>query len=1138
MLAFTLQEGRSSAVRRGRSKFLPATIPATSEALEPRRLLAATLVRDINTTPYNYPVGELVEPVRIGDVVYFTSHQKDTGLELWKTDGTPAGTRLVKDVLPGPLSSNPRSLTPVGDTLYFMADDGVTGTELWKTDGTRAGTVRVRDLTPGPESSSAYRFGTLGDVLIFHGPGASGRDSQAIWRSDGTATGTVMLKPVFDSVEAPPSRLGLQAERNVALFNGRLYFPAAGSAGDVELWATDGTEAGTVRVADIYPGATPAWPGALTVAGDKLFFMARAPGGGALFNNEPFVTDGTAAGTRLVRDTVPGGGGQNATMTAALNGAFYFVTFGGELWRSDGTPEGTSLATGMFTGNTTGIATAGGWLYFVVNNGTELRRSNGTVTDGILNSTVVGDFHVRPITPGVGVAGLTNVLSAVDNTVYFAAGGEPWKSNGTTAGTVPLAEVRPGPAPSNPHFFTGTDPNQAVFFAYDAAGLALWKAVPAGTAPEALNRIGANLGSNPVPVALDPDSSRVVLFLADNGGVRGHEVWRSDGTEAGTFLVKDFGVVSGSSSMPGIIPAVNGRALLPVGYDIATGRPNELWSTDGTPQGTVRFPAPLYIDDPTVHNGRLYFFSGGTRDDGADAGLWSTDGTPAGTALVRAFPPTTWAVDIASDAQSLYLGLHSNQTGQTSLWKSDGTAGGTAQITTLSSLPGDMTAAGGLVYFTQSGNSPFVNADLWRTDGTAAGTVRVAPLPNLSGLQSHLFTPFNGKLYYRGWDVAHGPEVWATDGTPAGTTRVTNIAPGPDTIDVRDLEVMGGRLYVATSHGLYRSDGTEGGTTLIPTHTGEPLTNVGGQRVTTNGLTRVGDRLYFTATHARLGEEVWRVSDDGVVVPLGDIAPHEGTGPASLAAAGDTLYFQASDRRIGSELWMDRPADPATPATVVGRHVFYNHSAFDGAAAAATTDDDSAIASDKAALLPGGSPSFANVTSYTRGINGIMIDVAGLPQNAALSQDDFDVHGGPPPASVTVRRGAGVNGSDRVTLTWPDGAVRNTWLRVTVKATPDTGLLQPDVFSFGNLVGETGDPASPLRVTPMDLLLVRRHLSSRAPVSGRFDFNRDGRVTVTDYGVARSAQWHVLPPPPAAAAPLPAPTPGVLRDEAADELLP
>jgi len=72
----------------------------------------------------------------------------------------------------------------------------------------------------------------------------------------------------------------------------------------------------------------------------------------------------------------------------------------------------------------------------------------------------------------------------------------------------------------------------------------------------------------------------------------------------------------------------------------------------------------------------------------------------------------------------------------------------------------------------------------------------------------------------------------------------------------------------------------------------------------------------------------------------------------------------------------------------------------------------------------------------------------------------------------------------------------------------------------------------------MDLLLVRRSLSSRAPVSGRFDFNRDGRVTVTDYGVARAAQWHVLAPPPAAAAPLPAPTSGVLRDEAADELLP
>jgi hypothetical protein len=214
-----------------------------------------------------------------------------------------------------------------------------------------------------------------------------------------------------------------------------------------------------------------------------------------------------------------------------------------------------------------------------------------------------------------------------------------------------------------------------------------------------------------------------------------------------------------------------------------------------------------------------------------------------------------------------------------------------------------------------------------------------------------------------------------------------------------------------------------------------------------------------------------------------------------------------------------RVTQPAPVASrVLGRYTFYNHSAFDGRDAAANSRDDAAIASDKQALLPGQSASFANVTSYSRGINGVMIDVTALPQSlAALQASGFGVQvgaggsagwtSGPVPASVTVRRGAGINGSDRLTLTWPDGAIRNRWLRITVPAGAATGLATPDVFAFANLAGDAGttNPSAPPRVDAADVVAVlRARATSGADVINRLDFNRDGRVDVRDLVIARA----------------------------------
>jgi hypothetical protein len=169
-----------------------------------------------------------------------------------------------------------------------------------------------------------------------------------------------------------------------------------------------------------------------------------------------------------------------------------------------------------------------------------------------------------------------------------------------------------------------------------------------------------------------------------------------------------------------------------------------------------------------------------------------------------------------------------------------------------------------------------------------------------------------------------------------------------------------------------------------------------------------------------------------------------------------------------------------------------------------------------------------------------MIDVRQLPAGAVLSADDFEFRRGPgdsaatwvdapAPSQITVRRGAGGGGSDRVTLVWPDAgtapnaAVANAWLHVTLKATPDTGLSRPDVFFFGNLVGETNLAVS-YKVDAADVASVRGmlHKPQLYGPTPWIDFDKDGRVDARDVAIVRANFGRTLAPftaPPAPGAP-------------------
>jgi cytochrome c peroxidase len=243
--------------------------------------------------------------------------------------------------------------------------------------------------------------------------------------------------------------------------------------------------------------------------------------------------------------------------------------------------------------------------------------------------------------------------------------------------------------------------------------------------------------------------------------------------------------------------------------------------------------------------------------------------------------------------------------------------------------------------------------------------------------------------------------------------------------------------------------------------------------------------------------------------------------PVSFGSKAATLEITANDNQtIGA--FSFGVALTAVINQVAGRFVFYNQSKFDGNNAAANSADDAAIAPDKTALLSGQTASFANYTSYSHGVNGIMIDIANVAGTPSVADFLFKVGNdntpgtwgaAPSPSSVTVRPGAGVGGSTRITVIWPHDSIRKTWLQVTVLASAATGLAAPDVFYFGNAVGESGNSAMDAAVGPADELRARsnpQNVVNPALITCLFDYDRDGAVDPRDQLIARSNGTSVL----------------------------
>lgn len=300
-------------------------------------------------TPFAVPT-----PKHLTDVdgtLFFTADDGVSGLELWKSDGTEQGTTLVKDIRPeaqgepAPDNLGPRDLTNVGGTLYFSAAhlDGFVGPfivddrELWRSDGTLVGTTQVRDINFGPFPSYPRNLTNVDGTRFFTADDGESEDLTQLWKSDGTYFGTTKVKDVCASW--------------LTNVGGTLFFSGAPLFEEDELWKSDGTEQGTTLVKDVWPGSPSSEPAWLTDVGGTLFFTARGPETPETNFEQLWKSDGTAAGTVRVEGVDLE---QSRPELTNVGGTLFFHAVddesGVELWKSDGTEQGTTLVKDIFPG--------------------------------------------------------------------------------------------------------------------------------------------------------------------------------------------------------------------------------------------------------------------------------------------------------------------------------------------------------------------------------------------------------------------------------------------------------------------------------------------------------------------------------------------------------------------------------------------------------------------------------------------------------------------------------------------------------------------------------------------------------------------------------------------------------------------
>jgi ELWxxDGT repeat protein len=697
------------------------------------------------------------ELVAANGKLFFTANDGVNGYELWRTDGTDAGTSIVKDINTAyRASSSPTQVRNVNGTLYFIANDGINGKQLWKSTGVAGNATLVKIIRPGANNSIG-KLTKVSNLIFFQAnDGAHGVE---LWRTDGTSAGTFMVKDVTPG----PGSANAYATDHLSDFresNGRLYFQAV-AVNYVDLWTSDGTTAGTYQITSLNnPGF--AWYGSWATPYNGQTYFAGL-GKTDYYSLELWKTDGTVAGTTRVHENI-GEGSYNNLMATEMNGKLYFIgkaelwqtdgtrdgtvvvkSFGAEqssypmyltdvngqlffeaaggiirtLWKSDGTEAGTvSLSeTLMHAVNVTNI---NGNAYFGGSDsyGEELWKSDGTPAGTMMIKNITDD----PL--GTFQSTSPSNLFEYNGKAYFAAhtsfhNPHLWQSDGTEAGTQPVNPAQPPPPPAFPEqltiaggklFMTGSGEKGNELYVYDGVNY------PTLTRDLKLHY----LGSHPINLT---EFNGILYFQADNRS-NGYELHRSDGTLAGTYVIKDIRREDlGSDETLAPVDMGNMMATPEALYFSAirlTGK-TALWRSNGTSDGTK--PYFDFAGMPNVQIletlGNTFIFTLTYID--APLQLWKSNGTATGTTKLADLPEVRQLVNppvVKKLNDVVYFIGHSGYQGM--MWRTDGTTGGTHKIE-FDGDPYDLEVSSGKVFM--AGNSTDHGAELFIVNDPTSPTI-------------------------------------------------------------------------------------------------------------------------------------------------------------------------------------------------------------------------------------------------------------------------------------------------------------------------------------------------------------------------------------------------------------------------------
>jgi ELWxxDGT repeat protein len=865
------------------------------------------LVKDINkvseSNPSNFSAWTAYNPPSfavLNNVTYFAADDGVHGIELWRSDGTAAGTYIVKDINPGSNSSNIRDITAANNKIYFSAFTDAEGQEPWVSDGTKAGTQLLFDINTDYRGagSNPNEFVNVNGTVFFIANGAA--IESAIWKTDGTAAGTLLVKDLGYSDNA-------QAIFMTTAANGLLFFAPANSNYGRELWRSDGTYDGTYMVKDINPFGD-SDPLQLTEFNNKLYFSADDGSGRKLW-----MSDGTYEGTVYAPNN----------NNVILQGDYYAYYFnqpftvvkktmyfwayadatGWELYKyKPSVVANIELVKNISPGventqfNYYEMRDVNDTLFFETTNskgGSEIWMSSGFASN---------TQKVKSFSPGEYISNLYNGY----NTLYFIKfdstyGYELWKSNGTDAGTVIVKDIYPGSTSANPYWLTAC--NGKVFFsaASPNKGMELWLTDGSADGTKQAKDINQTTTSSSAPYAITSYADGVVFtaFTKEHG----NELYKSDGTEAGTKLLNDITPGEGGTNIQQFISKGN-KVYFPVG----TSAGYSVYKTDGTTSGLKKvadLPLSVYFWNFAVaDNGHLFFlvfnyFTGSYE-------LWGNDGSGGESVLLAS--NLYYTNNLITIGNTAFFVAGDDVNGY-ELWKSDGTVEKTKMVKDIypginSSFPSGFYNFNGKLFFSaDNGLGPF----LWSSDGTNAGTKLVKGI-----YVQNIFAQANGKLFFNGYNiVGKGYELYATDGTAYGTKLVKDINPGPASSSPYSLVSGDTLLYFLADDGkhgaeLWASNGTSAGTHLVKNIT------PGVDPSYFTYMVNVHDNLFFT-----MNDTLWQ--SDGT---------KEGTAKINLGvsnfsyltAYGNTLFFSGYTYATGQELYAGTVTTGFKPAASLAQN--------------------------------------------------------------------------------------------------------------------------------------------------------------------------------------------------------------------------